>query len=115
MGLNPGMSEQAVILRVSYFSLHTRAGIRGWSGASHLVQDLPVARQQLGQVSDQLLDALQAALLHDGARLLSDGLWDGVSGQVLQGGRQVQRGQDPDGRQHVSCQSSTSCLMRLSM
>lgn len=63
---------------------------------SDLIQDLSVAGQQLGQVFDELLDALQPPLLHDGARLLSNGLWDGVSGQILQGGGQVERRQHPD-------------------
>ncbi len=46
---------------------------------SDLVQDLSVAGQKLGQVFDELLDALQSSLLHDGAGLLSNGLWDRVS------------------------------------
>lgn len=66
-------------------------------GLSDLVQDLSVSGQQLGQVFNELLDALQPALLHNGARLLSNGLWNGVSGQIFQGGGQVERRQHPDG------------------
>lgn len=44
-----------------------------------LIQDLSVAGQQLGQVFDELLDALQSSVLHDVPGLLSNGLWDGVS------------------------------------
>lgn len=54
------------------------------SCSSDLVQDLSVPGQELRQVFDELLDALQASLLHNGARFLCDRLWDGVSGQVLQ-------------------------------
>lgn len=66
------------------------------SGLSDLIQDLSVAGQQLGQVFNELLDALQPPLLDDGARLLSNGLWNGVSRQILQGGGQVERRQHPD-------------------
>lgn len=57
--------------------------------SSDLVQNLSVAGQELRQVFDELLDALQSSLLHNGARFLCDGLWDGVSGQILQRCRQV--------------------------
>lgn len=49
------------------------------SVSTDLVQDLTVAGQELGQVLDELFDALQTPLLHDGPCLLSDGLRDGVS------------------------------------
>lgn len=78
---------------------------------SDLIQNLSVAGQQLGQVFNELLDALQPPLLHNGARLLSDGLWDGVSGQIFQGGGQVERrqhaGSETWGRKCGSARHST--------
>lgn len=68
--------------------------------STNLIQDLSVAGQELGQVFDQLLDALQTSLLHDGFSFVSDGLRDGVSGQILQSSRQVEGRQDPDGVEH---------------
>lgn len=58
--------------------------------SSDLIQDLSVTGQELRQLFDELLDALQSSLLHNGACLLCDRLWDRVSGQILQCCRQVQ-------------------------
>lgn len=58
-------------------------------GSSDLIQDLSVTGQELRQVFDELLDALQSTLLHNGACLLCNRLWDRVSGQILQCCRQV--------------------------
>lgn len=70
---------------------------------SDLIQDLSVAGQELRQVSDQLLNALQSTQLHDGPGLLSNGLWDRISWQVLQSGRQVEGRQHPDGKFQRIC------------
>lgn len=86
---------------------------------SCLVQDLSVAGQKLWQVSDQLLDALQSSLLHDGPCLFSNGLWDRVSRQIFQSSWQVQGRQHPDGQLQIICQlvwshseNITSALMK---
>ncbi|TNN85745.1 hypothetical protein EYF80_003992 [Liparis tanakae] len=44
-----------------------------------VAEDLSVAGQKLGQVFDQLLNALQSSQLHDGSGLLGNGLWDRIS------------------------------------
>lgn len=67
-------------LKGLYWDIYNLVG----SCSSDLIQDLPVTSQELRQVFDELLDALQSSLLHDGARLLGYRLWDRVSGQILQ-------------------------------
>lgn len=77
-----------------------------------LIQNLSVAGQELRQVPDELLNALQASLLHDGPRLLSNGLRNGITRQILQSSWQVQGCQHPDGELHIIHQllrSSTIC------
>lgn len=73
-----------------------------------LIQDLSVTGEELGQVFDELLDALQSSLLHDGSGFLGDGLWDGVSGEILQSSWEVQGCQHPDAQLHITCQFQTS-------